>query len=56
MCVKAFDDDTISDTKTLSLTYLPDRVLWPTMTADPAKPNKYLPTASEKQDVYSCFI
>ena len=48
MCVKAFDDDTISDTETLSLTYLPDRVHWPTMTADPAKPNQYLPTASEK--------
>ena len=49
MCVKAFDDDTISDTETLSLTYLPDRVHWPTMTAaDPAKSNQYLPTASEK--------
>ena len=47
MCVKAFDDDTISDTETLSLTYLPDRVHSPTMTADPAKPNQYLPTASE---------
>ena len=47
MYVKAlsFDDDTISDTETLSesLTYLPDRVYWPTMTADPAKPNQYLP-------------
>ena len=43
MCVKAFDDDTISDTETLSLTYLPDRVHWPTMTAaDPAKPNQSL--------------
>ena len=51
MCVKSFDDDTISDTETLSLTYLPDRVHWPTMTsmtADPAKPNQYLSTASEK--------
>ena len=48
MHVKAFDDDTIPDIKTLSLTYLPDRVHWPTMTADPAKPNQYLPTASEK--------
>ena len=48
MYVKVFDDETISDTKTLSLTYLPDRVHWPTMTADPAKPNQYLPTASEK--------
>ena len=46
--VKSFDNDTIPDTETLSLTYLPDRVHWPTMTADPAKPNQYLPTASEK--------
>ena len=42
MCVKAFDDDTVSDTETLSLTYLPDRVHWPTRTADPAKPNQWL--------------
>ena len=51
MYVKAFDDDTIPDTETLKLlTYLPDRVHchWPTMTADPAKPNQYFPTASEK--------
>ena len=48
MCVKAFDDDTISDTETLSLTYLPDRVHCSTMTADPAKPNQHLHTASEK--------
>ena len=48
MYMKAFDDDTIPDTETLSLTYLPDRVHWPTTTADPAKPNQYLPTASEK--------
>ena len=48
MYVKAFDDDTIPDTETLSLTYLPDRVHWPTMTADPAKPNQYLPTVSAK--------
>ena len=48
MYVKAFDDGTIPDTETLSLTYLPDRVHWPTMTADQAKPNKYLPTVSEK--------
>ena len=49
MYVKAFDDDTIPDTETLSLTYLPDRVHWPTSwTADPAKPNQHLPTASEK--------
>ena len=33
------------DTETLSLTYLPDWVHWPTMTADRAKPNP-LPTAS----------
>ena len=46
--MKAFDNDTIPDTETLSLTYLPDRVHWPTMTADPAKPNQYLPTANEK--------
>ena len=51
MCVKAFDDDTIPDTETLSLTYLPDRVHWLTMTADPAKPNQNLPTASEEQNV-----
>ena len=57
MYMKAFDNDTIPDTETLSLTYLPDRVHWPTMTADPAKPNQYqLPTASEKLNVYSCFI
>ena len=56
MYVKAFDDDTILDTETLSQTYLPDRVHWPTMTADPAKPNQYLPFASEKHNVYSCFI
>ena len=46
--MKSFDDDTISDTETLSLRYLPDRVHWPTMTVDPAKSNQYLPTASEK--------
>ena len=45
MYVKAFDDDTIPDTETLSLTNLPDRVHWPTMTADRAKPNQLL-TAS----------
>ena len=50
MYMKAFDDDTILESKTLSLTYLPDRVHWPTMTADPAKPNQYLPTASEKSN------
>ena len=33
------------DTETLSPTYLPDRVHWPTMTAERAKPNP-LPTAS----------
>ena len=43
MYVKAFDDDTIPDIETLSLTYLPDRVNCPTMTADPAKSNQYLP-------------
>ena len=48
MYMKAFDDDTIPDTETLSLTYLADGVHWPTVTADPAKPNQYLPTASEK--------
>ena len=50
MYIKAFgfDDDTTLDTETLSLTYLPDRIHWPAMTADPAKPNQYLPTASEK--------
>ena len=40
MYVKAFDDGTIPDTETLSLTYLPDRVRWPTVTAHPAKPNQ----------------
>ena len=40
MYVKAFDDDTIPDTEILSLTNLPDRVHWPTMTADRAKPNQ----------------
>ena len=48
MYMKAFDDDTIPDTETLLLAYLPDQVQWPTMTADPAKPNQYFPTASEK--------
>ena len=43
MYVKAFDDDTIPDIETLSLTYLPDRVNCPKMTADPAKSNQYLP-------------
>ena len=33
------------DTETLSLTYSPDRVHWPTITADRTKPNP-LPTAS----------
>ena len=44
MYVKAFDDGTIPDTATLSLTHLPDRVRWPTVTVDPAKLNQ-LPTA-----------
>ena len=48
MYMKTFDGSTIPDTETPSLMYLPDRVHWPTMTADPAKPNQYLPTASEK--------
>ena len=43
MYVKAFDDGTIPDTETLSLTHLPDRVRWPTVTVDPAKLNQ-LPT------------
>ena len=47
MCVKAFDDFTIPDTETLLLTHLPDRVRWPTMTADPAKPNQS-PTEATK--------
>ena len=46
MYVKAFNDGTIPDTETLPLTHLPDRVCWPTVTANPAKPNQ-LPTASE---------
>ena len=44
MYVKAFDDGTTPDTETLSLTHLPDRVRWPTVTVDPAKLNQ-LPTA-----------
>ena len=48
MYVKAFGGDTIPDTQTLSLTYLPDREHWLTITADPANLNQYLPTASEK--------
>ena len=44
MYVKVFDDGTIPDTETLSLTHLPDRVRWPTVTVDPAKLNQ-LPTA-----------
>ena len=44
MYVKAFDDGTIPDTETLSLTHLPVRVRWPTVTVDPAKLNQ-LPTA-----------
>ena len=45
MYVKAFDDRTIPDTETMSLTHLPDQVRWPTVTVDPAKLNQ-LPTAS----------
>ena len=37
--VKAFEDGTIPDTETLSLTHLLDRVRWPTVTVDPAKLN-----------------
>ena len=44
MYVKAFDDGTIPDTETLSLTHLPGRVRWPTVTVDPTKINQ-LPTA-----------
>ena len=55
MCVKDFDDDTISDTETLSLTYLPDRVHWPTMTADPAKPNQYTKIYENYKFLNSCF-
>ena len=44
MYVKAFGDGTIPDTETLSLTHLPDRIRWPTVTVDPAKLNQ-LPTA-----------
>ena len=46
MYVKAFDDGTIPDTETLLLTHLSNRVCWPTVTANPAKPNQ-LPTASD---------
>ena len=48
MYMKAFDNDTIPDTETLSPTYLPDLEHSPTMTADPAKPNQYFPSASKK--------
>ena len=37
MYLKVIGDDTIPDTETLSLTYVSDRVRWPTMTADPTK-------------------
>ena len=40
MYVKAFDDGTVPDTETLSLTHLPDGVRWPTVTVDPAKLNQ----------------
>ena len=56
MYMKAFDDDTIPDTETLLLAYLTDRVHWPTMTADPAKPNQYLPTTSEKKNHMLAFV
>ena len=49
MCVKAFVDNTIPDTETLSLTYLPDRVHWSMMNADPIKPNQFMPTACENK-------
>ena len=42
MNVKAFDDGTIPDTETLSLTHLPDQVRWLTVTVDPAKLNQFL--------------
>ena len=42
MYVKDFDDGTIPDTETLSLTHLPDRVRWPTVTVGPAKLNQLL--------------
>ena len=51
MYVKATDGDTIPDTEILSLKYLPNRVHWPTMTADRAKPNQ-LPTASRDLQLY----
>ena len=38
MYLKPFDDETIPDTKTWSLTNLPDRVRWPKMTSDPTMP------------------
>ena len=47
MYVKAFDDGTIPDTETLSLTHLPDRVRWPMVTAHPAKQNQS-PTEATK--------
>ena len=47
MYVKTFDDGTIPNTETLSLTHLPDWVRWPTVTAHPAKPNQS-PTEATK--------
>ena len=44
MYVKAFDDGTIPHTETMSLTHLPERERWPTVTVDPAKLNQF-PTA-----------
>ena len=55
MYVKAFIDNTIPDTGTLSLTYLPDRVHWSMMNADPIKPNQYMPTACEKMFIHVSF-
>ena len=40
MYLKDFDDQTILDTETLSLTYLHDQVLWFEMTAETTTPNQ----------------
>ena len=50
MYLKAFDDGTIPDAETLSLTSLPDRVRWPKMTVDPTEPNQS-PITLKKTDL-----
>ena len=52
MYLKAFDEGTIPDAETLSLTSLPDRVRWPKMTADPTKPNESPIEATKLEALY----